>query len=197
MLNNQRTTRNDRGLSLPEMLIGLCITMLVLGATICMHRVLALQLQAQGRRADAGNDAARALAVIVRDLRNAGANPAGMAGLSAGTPLPLSHIGNGMVEVQGDFNADGDTNDALETVRYTQIGGTLIRTVNGKNSIFLNNVGSFKLIYELASGATTENPIDPTTVRKVQLTLSVAVNDAKGKPHPAVYSSEVTLRNFH
>lgn len=179
-----------RGFTLIEMLIAMVILgimgIALTGFLMAQHQTVVRQnsgvLATQNARA--------AVDMLVRELRNAGANPRLTPDGGA-----LRTINADSVSWTADMNADGDTLDSStglwdERVAYYEEGTTMMRAPGGGAGVAVtDDVDSLRFTYLDGSGATTA---DLALVEQIRIRLFYATPDGV---QTGVIESQVAVRN--
>jgi type IV pilus assembly protein PilW len=135
----RRVRRPEHGTTLAELLVGLVISSVVLGAIYSFYHAQIYALAAQNTALDLYETARGALEVIVRDVRMATYDPSGAAlPVSAGPTCPgvrqgITEATPARLHLLADLDGDGTTAGAGEDVLYaldTELG-QILRTDAG------------------------------------------------------------------
>jgi len=196
----------QRGFSLTELLVVLIVASMAVAGIYSFVNKTRRSGTTQRMRANIESMTQISFFIIGRDIRRAGSNPTGIIGYGAGVPIPLSIADTNAIEIKADLNADGDTNDDEETVKYEFIDdpdnpdGTpdQIRRQAG-NQLVIENVKAFDLRYVMASGNVESPASDPALVRRVRLHLVAGtgrIDPNTGREDTKEVQTDIMLRNF-
>jgi prepilin-type N-terminal cleavage/methylation domain-containing protein len=197
------TWKNQKGVTLIELLVAMGLSLIVLGAGYSVFRVQTHTVKAQEFKMEAQEDARAALDMMVREVRNLGFFPT----LTACTTVPANN--NGIITAAAnnfrfvyDANGDGDCADAnpAENIIYSYTGTNITRDINDGNGpqiLTAGNVTAAAFTYRDAAGAVTA---DLASIRRVSITLTVRsrstdVQFSGGVPQDIRMDSNVDLRN--
>src|SRR5262245_49527337 len=186
--------RRTRGVTLVELVVGVAIGLLVLGACVTAVAAAARLVGAFGGRAEAEDTAQLAIEAFRFDLRRAGFDPAaaGVERLSAALPDQLA--------VQADLDGDGIVDAGSEEVTQWRCGTgprRLSRIIGAQSLPVAAPVTRCGLRYfdsagdELAAPATGLDAAARARVRRVVLELAV---EPSGGGVAAVRTADVALR---
>jgi prepilin-type N-terminal cleavage/methylation domain-containing protein len=178
------TTRNAKGMTLVELLVGMTLGLVGAAAMTALLRVGTAAWERSGADAEAATEIAGAIDQLSRDLRIAGYDPkaAGIAGLT------LTEAAR--VEMTADLDGDGAIDpDSDERIgyRWSAASGSLLRLVGRQSLPILSDVatGGFRLAYFDRNGAQLD-PADPATgaaTRVVTVDLATAAHGRRAGVH--------------
>lgn len=212
--------KNDQGFSLLELVIGMTVTLILLGVlSSVVHRASSVNAR-ESRKADALVSAQAALNVVSREIGNAGF------GLYTDsiTQTPSNGIiiadsGEHRIRIRSNYENVGDyspspgstvldTNKPGEDVTYFFDDATksIVRydpnagLGNPTTSVVVNRVSEvrFEYINYTTSSSTTTITTTPTTATgRVRITVLVRLEPVVGQPdnQEVTFTSDVTLRN--
>jgi prepilin-type N-terminal cleavage/methylation domain-containing protein len=170
-------TPRDHGFTLLELLIGLALALVTLGAAaaLCATSVKAWQqVSARGRALAAVTEA---LDAVARDVRLAGYDPRrrGIAGIAAADPSSIT--------LTADLDADGTIDRRSEervAYRRSPSSGGLLRVVGRQSMVMLPDVppGGFHLRYFDARGAELDPRRARTAVETRWIGIEIATREA-------------------
>ena len=193
---------SQQGFTLIEMLIALAIGSLLLSSIYAFYINQKRVYDVREQVAEMQQNARGGLALMVREVRMAGYNPTGAAGMGIIAATAST------IRIAMDLNGDGDTNDSDEDLTYSLYDsgadGDLDlgrKPAGGQNTPVAENIESLSLLYTLADGSTTATPAHPGQIRLVRawLTARTAKPDARhtanGGHRTYTLTSVITPRN--
>lgn len=188
---------SQRGFSLAEILVTMAFMPLVGALVFAFAQSAFRSTQTQQLLSEAQDTAYLALSVITRDLRQAGFTPSGAA------LVALARAEGGAVSLRADFNGDGDSDDAGESISYQEDAGrhTLTRTSGSAAAQPMADhlaAGSLRFTYfdlagqrlDASSGLGIEQR---RRVKRVDASFAIAVPGAA----PVPVAASVEMRNVH
>jgi prepilin-type N-terminal cleavage/methylation domain-containing protein len=178
----RRAGQSADGFTLVELLVATAVVGLVMAGVL---GVLVMGLEAYrfgADRVEAQQTARAALERMVKELREAGYDPAG------GGVAPIVLAEPTQVAFQRDLNANGVIDATRERVTFLLRGTVLRRDAGGGAQPLAENVRAFGLSYLDGAGAETA---DLRRIRAIRIRLEVG---EPGRP-AAVVESEAALRN--
>jgi prepilin-type N-terminal cleavage/methylation domain-containing protein len=197
---------NEAGFSLPEILVAMAVTGLVLAAVVAAFQFGSQAFLTASGQVDAQQNSRWALQRIMSDVRAAGYDPTGASFAAitnrASTSLTLQNDlnGNGVIDPPaGPCDPGGST----EQVRYRLVAGELRRSTNPADpaceAAVLGGVQNLNLSFlDAAGGALTDNAADDLAVRIVVVSITLAPevvsNDLIGAINVTMVD-QVRLRN--
>jgi Tfp pilus assembly protein PilW len=172
-----------------EFLVAILLTSVIMGAIYSVYRVQTHSVKAQETRLEAQEYARAVLDMMVREIRNAGYNPA------TGTPPhPLTPCNDGSnkgvytatatkFEFRYDIDADGDCAEANEriTYDYDSTNKDVTRAVDGGTAQALTdgNATSLDLRYFKQDGSEISRPVSATDLPNIQRVLILLTVQSK------------------
>ena len=209
---------NQKGFSIPELLIAMSMSLIILGAARTIYTIQAHTVKSQEYQMEAQEYARVSLDLMSREIRNLGyfpkvtscASPANTKGIVTASATSINFV--------YDADGNGDCAGTGENVTYTYDSTTknISRTADGSTQTLTNgNVTAFQLIYyPRQTGGTAPPPYcfstgNPSgcsgtlatsfsTVQRVYISITVqlAHTDTKvGGQHTVAMNSSVNLRN--
>jgi prepilin-type N-terminal cleavage/methylation domain-containing protein len=194
------------GFTLPEVLISVFISLLVVSAAAAFNRFQLHTLRTQSVQVDLQSLGRAAVELFAREARNAGVN-------ANNTFCALAEARSDRIRFKSDFDEDGATTTAGEDISYRLIGDdNQVRRIdhnlsgNDATEVLIDDVDAmtFTVAYFDASG----NTLDPGTsglttaqrslVRRIRLTLTLTATSADPSDPTSVQVrevAEVDIRN--
>ena len=171
-----RTTNNENGFSMIELIIAMAITLTIVGLASTLLASAFNARSREDRKSDAIADVQRALNIMTREISNSGLKlPAGLPGISSNGLVSgdsdnesiriVSNL-NGMPDSANGFFEDSDVTDADEDIKflmYVDAGQRYIvryeRNGTNQTTVLANRIDSliFRYYDEKVSYETTEN----------------------------------------
>jgi len=219
------TLRRQCGFTLVELLLAMGMLSITLGAFYAVYRVQTRTLKSQDDRLEAQQTARVALDFMVREMRNAGYNPANTTSGNncgdgvAGTPGIIAASAT-TFHFSYDSDGDGNCSSAGENIKYDFNAGNVTRAVDGgaAEPITDGNSNNLQFIYypQQTTGAvpppycSSSSPSTPSgcvdslaaniaNVKRVSIQVTVqsknANDDFGGGQMIATLTSNVDLRN--
>lgn len=186
---------NNKGVTLIEMMIALCIMGLVMAgfynSFLVQHKVYTAQ-----ETITEMNQAARAsVTKMLKELRMAGYKKPG----AILNGIPSANLTS--IKVVADLNKDEDLSGIDEQVTYAYNSGEkqITRTANGLTEALCDNVTSFSLSYVLTDGSTISAPSNPANIRKITVNFTVESEKpiTKTNEHSSInLTFDITPRNM-
>jgi type IV pilus assembly protein PilW len=163
---------NQKGFTLPELLVAMMLSLIVLGAVSAVYRVQSHTVKVQEHRMEAQEYARVALDLMVREIRNAGYFP-NRTPCGGNLPNGIVARSNVMIQFVYDANGDGDCGDTDENVTYTYDPATLniSRTADGATQILTDgNITALNFVfYDYDENTTTVQ----ANIKRVSVSLAV------------------------
>ena len=156
--------RDNRGLTLVELMIVLVLSMLLMAAVFMTYHIQNTTSSVQHEIAAIQQDLRAVCDIMVTDIRHAGCDPT----ISSTAGIIFEATGPVSISISMDLNDDGDTGDANEQVSFTRSGSKILR--NGISLV--QNVTTFGITYYDSSNTA----ITPTDNGGANLTASEADN---------------------
>ena len=170
----------ERGFTLVELLIGMLVGLIVLGALASTFIIQSRSLDVQEQVAEMVQTARAAMDMISREVRMAGYDPSLASTGIVGIPYDASQL-----QILADLNNDGNTDgpypdDKNEDVIYTydNPNDRIDRDTGGGGQPFAENIQTFTFQYLEADGVTTTT--SSADIRQIRLTITART----GKPDP-------------
>ncbi len=193
---------DDRGAVFIDVVTGMALALLVIGLAQTWARAVLYNQKTLEAVAVARQDATLALDAVARDIRNAGF------GLSNGA-APLIAAGKDHVELAADHNADGDTADAHEHIRYAYRADRRQMTrASGRGNAqpFVDDVAPAGVRFsywdasatEIRSGPSGVNGADLARIRRIDVRLVLELRNPDPQATVAVRTEatvSVAMRN--
>ncbi|MCB0327054.1 MAG: hypothetical protein KDD52_05490, partial [Bdellovibrionales bacterium] len=119
--------------------------------------------------------------IIGRDIRRAGSNPAGFGTYPAGQPIAFEQATDSRLIIRSDIDGDGAIASGTdERVIYEYVDDPSnpdgvpdqIRR-DSTNEIVIENVSKFSFCYYMVGDYWNCNPLDPTLIRTVRLSIEI------------------------
>lgn len=206
MIQFFQKSRNQRGISLVEIMVVLVLVSVIMGAVYYIFNRSNQRMRSQSMIADVQTVGAIAFFMIGRDIRRAGSNPAGALGYDVGAPIPFGVAESTRLQIFADLNGDGDILDDDEDIIYEYIdydsdiaGNDTIRRTAGINITYITNVYNFHINYVLTNGVITEVPAPVSDVRMVELMFVVGTDQRDPTTNAVVtraFETTIGLRNY-
>jgi type IV pilus assembly protein PilW len=185
------------------LLIALAISSVLLASMVGFYLSQKRSYDLREQVAEMQQNVRSGLALLTREIRMAGYNPTGTAGVGIVAAGPQA------MRITMDLNSDGDTADANEDVTYSLYDsgsdGDLDlgrKSGGGQNVPVAENIERLQFVYTLSDGSAATTPADPGQIRRVHVTLTART----ARPDPAyatnngyrlaMLTSHITPRNF-
>lgn len=173
---------DQTGFTLVELLIALAISAVLLASMMGFYLGQKRAYDLREQVAEMHQNVRSGLALLTREIRMAGYNPTGAAGVG------ITAAGPQTIRLTMDLNGDGDIDDANEDVTYSLYDsgsdGDLDlgrKSAGGQNVPVAENIARLEFLYTLADGSTTTTPVNPGQIRRVQVSLTART----ARPDPA------------
>ena len=156
---------NEYGFTLVELLVGLVITVIILGTAVKLLTLLRRAFSVQEQVSEMQQYIRSSMDAMSRETRMAGYNPTGA--IFDGISLAQT----GTITICADFDGNG-TIAGTETVTYAYdpVNSRIDRTAGGSGAQpFAENIGGLTFSYYDGDGATTAIPAD---IRKIKITIT-------------------------
>lgn len=163
---------NEQGFTLIEAVVGLAISLILLGVAIVVFNVQRKTFIMQEQVAEMQQNIRAAMDMMAREIAMAGYNPTGAAFNGIGTQTST------LVQILADLNGNGtttaDSNEDI-TYRYYDVNDATYplqlkrKTGAGSYQPFAQNIQSFSLSYLDSNGVTTSNP---SSIRQIRVTIT-------------------------
>jgi type IV pilus assembly protein PilW len=194
---------SQTGFTLVELLIALAIGSVLLASMVGFYLSQKRAYDLREQVAEMQQNVRSGLALLTREIRMAGYNPTGAAGVGIAAAGPQA------VRLTMDLNSDGDTEDANEDVTYSLYDsgsdGDLDlgrKSGGGQNVPVAENIERLQFVYTLTDGSATTTPANLSQIRRVHITLTAHT----ARPDPAyaanhgyrlsMLTSHITPRNL-
>ena len=177
------TLHKEKGTTLVEILVTLAITMAIMGAASKTFLVQRKTYDVQGQITQMVQTVRATVDFMTREMRMAGYNP-------TGAQFEGVAYDPDQLTFSADLNADGDTNDAEESITYTYDPANLQlkRDTGSGNQILADNIQGFSFDYLESGGGKTSIADD---IRRVQIIIS-----AQTEKPDSNYSSNNGYRSY-
>ena len=169
---------NQKGITLIEMLITLCISAIIMTGAYQVFISQAKTYEVQEAAADAQNSVRSGMQIVIDDLRMAGYDKeGGGSNITIPVPVPVHETNNIRVEWEQD-------NNTVKAIRYYLSEGKLMRDIylnnvlTGSPQEVLDDVNGFTLSYILSGTKVVQADIE-LTVKNRTLTSSVIFRNVK------------------
>jgi prepilin-type N-terminal cleavage/methylation domain-containing protein len=210
------------GFTMIELLVSMVLSLVTVASVYAVYRVQAHTLNVQQNRQIAMDYARGVVDTMVREIRNAGANPLGVSSGANCAGSPTAGLPGVVTATSTSFKLtydyrgsaagslpDGNCDDPDEEVTYQyQIPGPqncasgtgdITRTANGTTEPLTDcNVTAFSLSYYAQNSSTAMSPVVVTDIQRVQLTVTVQSKHPDGQfggQLTSTISSNIDLRN--
>ncbi len=169
----------ERGFTLVELLIGMAVGLIVLGALASTFIIQSRSLDVQEQVAEMVQTARAAMDMMSREIRMAGYSPTGAT--FDGITYHATQL-----QILADFRGagendppDGDTGDNNEDIIYTHDAANL--QIDRNTQPFAENIQAFDFQYLEADGVTeVSSSADNDEIRQIRLTITARTS----KPDP-------------
>lgn len=203
------------GISTAEMLVGMAISLVVLGAAASFSRAQSRALLAQDAYADSQTITRSVMDLLTRELRMATYDPLGTA-LPTSAPPSCPGVKQGIISATAssihfkqDLTGDGLINSSGEDITYDVLGDTIRRQDGASSPVVLVSgipAGGFTLRYFDGSNPPVElipsgsppalTAAQRNCVAKVRISVRADVaNPTLPEPLASIAQSEVAIRN--
>ncbi|MEZ4705473.1 MAG: prepilin-type N-terminal cleavage/methylation domain-containing protein [Bdellovibrionota bacterium] len=191
-----------RGVTLIELAISLVLGSMIIGA---FYTYVGKQRRiSRTQQVVTSSESLTQLAffIIGRDIRRAGSNPAGFGTYPAGQPIAFEQATQSRLIIRSDIDGDGSiTSGTDERVIYEYVDDPdnpdgvpdQIRR-DSTNEIVIENVSSFSFCYYMVGDYWNCNPLDPTLIRTVR--LSIEIEDPNTGEVVNELEMDFRMRNF-
>lgn len=203
---------DKHGFTLLDLLIGMVIGLIVLGAVISVFIIQNQYYAEQDQIVEMHENARAAMQIMVGDLRMAGYDPTGNAGagiifadgikinftrdITGGESDGIDNDGDGTTdEADESIYPDEETNDSNEDITYEyieEVAGEPIYEIKRNGTVLIENVNSFALVYFGDSGLLSV-PIPVNNIRRITIQIETGTRDGK---HNKKLTSNVVPRNL-
>jgi type II secretory pathway component PulJ len=202
-----RRRRNQRGITLVEVLVAGLLGVIAIGTINWFSRFQLFSLRNQAVQSDIQMVARSVSDVFARDVRRAGFNPLCNVDITA-----LERAKADELTLKSDLNADGILGGTDETLTYrvnSASGGyRLERVANGRTDILLDEIDASRTRFrfydqagaEINSGLWGLGSAERAQVRRIRLELAVAadaVDPQRALPVRVRLANDVDIRNRH
>jgi len=169
---NSLIKEKEQGFTLLEVVLGLAISLILLGAAVKVFNLQRKALTMQEQVTEMRQNIRAAMDMIVREAEMAGYDPcdANFNGIGTNT-TSLVQI---LADLNGNGTTTGDTNEDISYRYYDASDATYPlqlkrKTGSGSYQPFAENIQAFSLAYLDSNGATTSNP---SSIRQIQITIT-------------------------
>ena len=202
-----RTTGDDKGFSLAELMVALVIVAVAISAMVKLFTYLSYNYTVQNVAADVQQTGRAGLEYMAENIRLAGLDPFGRT--DAGIKEAFSNrlrftldrcdvaIGN-----DGCGEPNGEIKDKFEEVTYLYdnnervLKECLYGTIGSLTcNDLIENVEAFNFSYIIDDGTTTSNPSDPGVVRSVMIQMTIQEPAGRAAPVSREYATRIRCRN--
>jgi type IV pilus assembly protein PilW len=196
-------SKNQKGVTLAELLVAMTLSLIVLGAVYSTFRVQSHTVKVQGQRMEAQEYARAALDIMVREIRNIGYFRNRVPCTTPGNTNGIVTASNTTIRFVYDLDYDGFCVTSGEDITYTydSVSKNISRTVNvGPNpgpteNLTNGNMTAFSFTYfDANEGATTTL----ASIKRVRISLTVtskSTDSQFGGAQTIAMDSNVDLRN--
>lgn len=155
--------KNEGAFTLIELVIGLAITMVLLGIAVKVFLVQRKVMTTQEQVSEMQQYVRSAMDMIVRDARMAGYNPAGIAYSG------ISVAQTGTMTIQADYDGSGIIS-GTETITYAYdaANNQIDRNAGGGAQPFAENIEALTFSYLDSSGVATTTV---SSIRQIKITI--------------------------
>lgn len=187
----------ERGFTLTELLIGMAVGLVVLGALASTFIIQSRSLDVQEQVAEMVQTARAAMDMMSREIRMAGYNPTGATfdGITYhATQLQILADFRGNNDGPPVDPPDGDTGDNNEDIIYTYdaTNDRIDRNTGAGGQPFAENIQAFNFDYLKADGVTeVTSSADNDEIRQIRLTIKARTS----KPDPN-YGTDFGYRTY-
>jgi prepilin-type N-terminal cleavage/methylation domain-containing protein len=191
---SRRLYKSDpKGFSLVEVLIGIAMTGLILGAIYGVFSSANQTYFTQDSVADTQQRARIGLDLMARDIRMAGLDP--MLTYSAG----IEEATATKIRFTADRTMDGLLTDSNEDLTYEFNGSSLIRYQGAVPQPLIDNVSALSFTYLDANGITIPTPVSASNranIRTVDISITCQGADYKRQNVNRTLQTRVNCRNL-
>jgi prepilin-type N-terminal cleavage/methylation domain-containing protein len=189
----QRLARDKRGLTLIELIVTVVILGTVLGVVSTVFYTTNYNYRETSRRVGLQRDARLGMGIMVKELRHAGCDPAGV-----GVPA-IVFASSDSLRIQADLDGDGaiETAEPSEDVTYfyNHVSQTLFRDPGTGPQVLVPNVNSVVLNYLDANNQLLSPlPLTPQMAARVR-SVAISVTTRSREGEQITLTTTATLRN--
>ncbi|MCR4321215.1 MAG: prepilin-type N-terminal cleavage/methylation domain-containing protein [Candidatus Brocadiaceae bacterium] len=181
---------NERGFTLIEVVIGLAISLILMGVAVSIFNVQRKSYSLQEQVTEMQQYVRSAMDMIVRDARMAGYNPAGIAYSG------ISVAQTGTMTIQADYDGSGIIS-GTETITYAYdaANNQIDRNAGGGAQPFAENIEALTFSYLDSSGVATTTV---SSIRQIRITITGRTDkpDLSNRYSYGTLTSRVTPENL-
>jgi type IV pilus assembly protein PilW len=189
-----RFHHHEEGFTLVELLIGMAMSAILLGAVFTFSIAQGHYLTSREQVTQMIQGARAAMDMITHEIEIAGYNPTRAA--FSGVTYSASEL-----QLKADLNGNGNATDAGETVIYTYDASAhqILRNTGGGNQPFADDIQAFTFEYLDANGNPTTTS---ATIRQMRITMTARTANAdrhyssNGGRRTYTLTSLITPRNL-
>ena len=153
---------NERGFTIIELVVGLAISLILLGVAVKIFLVQQRSYSVQEQLSEMQQNIRSAMDIIVRETKMAGYDPTGadFDGITYDTS---------QLRILADLTGNGDTADTDEDIIYSYDTTDLQIERNGSGNPIAENITGFTFSYLDANGASTTTSDE---IRQIRVTIT-------------------------
>ncbi|MGB2930030.1 MAG: prepilin-type N-terminal cleavage/methylation domain-containing protein [Desulfobacterales bacterium] len=185
----RKKSLNTQGFTLVELLVGMAVSLLALGAIYSTFLNQFKSYQIQEEVAAMQQNIRAAMFHMQREIRMAGCDPQGTAdaGFFAASATSI-HFKEDIRGNSTGSDPDGAIDDPNEDITYSLSDGNLVRNTGGGNQIVAENIDALNFVYLDANGSTTTTLAD---IRSVEITIVARTGRSlRASPNNMVYYNQ-------
>ncbi len=158
---------NERGFTIIELVVGLAISLILLGVAVKIFLVQQKAYNVQEQLSEMQQNIRSAMDMIARETKMAGYNPTGASFDGIGNKSGATSI-----QILADLDGDGDTGDADEDIIYSYDPTGLQIERGGAGNPIAENITGFTVLYFDATGPPDIGTSTPSLIRQIQITIT-------------------------
>ncbi len=163
---------NERGFTIIELVVGLAISLILLGVAVKIFLVQQRSYSVQEQLSEMQQNIRSAMDMIVRETKMAGYDPTGTA-FSSSSGI-IYNVDTSKLQILADLTGNGDTDDANEDIIY-DIDNTTDPDhpyLRRNSQPLAENITEFTVLYFDANYGQITDIIDEPNIRQIKITIT-------------------------
>jgi type IV pilus assembly protein PilW len=158
---------NERGFTIIELVVGLAISLILLGVAVKIFLVQQRAYSVQEQLSEMQQNIRSAMDMIVRETKMAGFDPADLGFVGIG-----NNSGATSIQILADINGEDGVLGDDEDITYSYDAADLQIERNGAGNPIAENITGFTVLYFYATGPPDIGTSTPNLIRQIDITIT-------------------------